>query len=94
VIRKYLEKHNMTITELNEKAGTGHSLFHSLVRDRHRLTSQVALRLGKVFNNDPKFWLDLQTNYDLLTDSQDFKETLEDTIEVLPAALLRSEEYA
>lgn len=34
-------------------------------RKRRDVTAQMALRLGKFFGEDPKFWLGIQMEYDL-----------------------------
>jgi addiction module HigA family antidote len=36
-----------------------------ILNGRRRVTAEVALRLGRYFGNDPQFWLELQSQYDL-----------------------------
>jgi addiction module HigA family antidote len=36
-----------------------------LVREQQPVTADTALRLAKVFNNSPEFWINLQTTHDL-----------------------------
>ena len=36
-----------------------------LVRGRRGVTADTALRLGRYFKTDPRFWLNLQAAYDL-----------------------------
>lgn len=36
-----------------------------LVRGATRVTADTALRLGRVFNTSPQFWMNLQTQHDL-----------------------------
>jgi antitoxin HigA-1 len=36
-----------------------------VVRGRRGITADTALRLARYFNTTPKFWLNLQTSYDL-----------------------------
>lgn len=38
-----------------------------IVNGRRRITTAMAWRLGKALNTTPEFWLNLQTDYDLLT---------------------------
>ncbi len=38
-----------------------------LVREAQPVTPDTALRLGKVFNTSPQFWMNLQTQHDLST---------------------------
>lgn len=36
-----------------------------LIRGRRGMTADTALRLGRYFKTDPRFWLNLQAAYDL-----------------------------
>lgn len=36
-----------------------------IVHERRAITSDTALRLARLFNTTPEFWLNLQTHYDL-----------------------------
>jgi addiction module HigA family antidote len=36
-----------------------------IVHERRGITTDTALRLGRYFKTSPKFWLNLQTRYDL-----------------------------
>lgn len=36
-----------------------------LVREQQPVTADTALRLGRVFNTSPEFWINLQTTHDL-----------------------------
>ena len=36
-----------------------------ILNGRRSITADTAIRLGRYFGNSPKFWLDLQSQYDL-----------------------------
>ncbi|MEI7663442.1 MAG: HigA family addiction module antitoxin [Bacteroidota bacterium] len=36
-----------------------------IIKGRRRITADTAIRFGCYFGNSPKFWLDLQNDYDL-----------------------------
>jgi len=36
-----------------------------ILNRRRRITADTALRFGRYFGNNPRFWLDLQSQYDL-----------------------------
>lgn len=38
---------------------------NDIVRERHSITPDTALRLARYFGTTPQFWLNLQTSYDL-----------------------------
>ena len=53
----------------------------------HRaITPDTALRLGRYFGNAPRFWLNLQTGYDLTTAEQKIGERIAIEVQVAPAA--------
>ncbi len=41
------------------------SRISELVHGRRPMTADTALRLGLFFNMDPRFWMNLQTEYDM-----------------------------
>ena len=47
-----------------------------IIRGNRRITADTALRLSRYFNNDPKFWMNLQDEYDLETESKKMKGIL------------------
>lgn len=61
--------------ELEELGVNGHELakrlklpfnrIYQILRGERSITASTALRLGKFFNVDPEFWLNLQRKYDL-----------------------------
>jgi antitoxin HigA-1 len=47
------------------KLGVTRQTLHSILAERAPVTPAMALRLGKLFGNGPKLWLNLQQAYDL-----------------------------
>jgi addiction module HigA family antidote len=47
-----------------------------IVRGRRSLTAETALRLGRHFGTGAKFWLDLQSAYDLALAERDLGELI------------------
>lgn len=45
------------------------SRVEELVRERRSVTSDTALRLAKVFDTSPEFWMNLQAQHDLSRDA-------------------------
>lgn len=48
-----------------------------IVRGQRDITADTALRLGRYFGTTAQFWINLQTNYDLLVADQRFHDDLE-----------------
>ncbi len=50
---------------------------NEIVHGKRAITADTALRLGRFFNMEAQFWINLQTHYDL----EVAQETLEDRLE-------------
>ena len=49
------------------RLGVPRTRIERLAREETAMTSDTALRLGKLFKTSAEFWMNLQTRYDLLT---------------------------
>jgi addiction module HigA family antidote len=56
---------------------------HEIVHGRRAITADTALRLARYFGTTPKFWTNMQANYDLEVARRALGASL-DRIEVLP----------
>jgi antitoxin HigA-1 len=56
------------------------------VNNRRRITADTALRLGLYFGNNPEFWMNLQTHYDLKMARRNLKPADEKRIKARKAA--------
>src|SRR5579871_2565895 len=57
-----------------------------IVRGRRSITADTALRLARYFNTTPKFWLNLQTAYDLAVASEATAREIERSVHPREAA--------
>ena len=64
LFEEFLKPMNMSINELTEALDLPLSLIKAIINGTLPITMDVALRLGKFYSMDPKFWLHLQTEYD------------------------------
>jgi addiction module HigA family antidote len=55
-----------------------------ILNAKRGISPQIALRLGRYFGNSPRFWLNLQTAYELAIAERDVGERV--TAEIDPAA--------
>lgn len=51
--------------EIARLLGISRQTLHSILTERAPVTTEMALRLGKLCGNGPELWLVLQTRYDL-----------------------------
>ena len=56
---------NISERKLAEHLNVSRMTINRLVNERQSISPSMALRLGKLFGNNPDFWLNLQNAYDL-----------------------------
>ena len=54
-----------------------------IVHGRRGITADTALRLARYFNSTPKFWMNLQTAYDLAVTAKDSAREIERAVRPL-----------
>ncbi len=62
---EYLAPLGLSATALARAIGVPANRVSDIIRGRRGLTADTAIRLGVFFGVDPRFWLNLQTAYDL-----------------------------
>jgi len=59
---------------------------NEIVHGKRAITADTALRLGRFFRNSPRFWLNLQTVYDLQVETDRIGSKLVRDVEILRRA--------
>jgi addiction module HigA family antidote len=52
----------------------------NILNGKRGITADTALRLGLYFNNNPQFWMNLQSQYDLAVVSNEFGESIRNEV--------------
>jgi antitoxin HigA-1 len=77
------------MTELLDEIHPGEILLEDFMKPMgitaRQLAADNALRLGLFFNMEPRFWLNLQTEYDMRMTTRDQLETIAPRIRVFRA---------
>jgi addiction module HigA family antidote len=60
-----LEKHGLNCNRLAKAINMSNAMVRLLVLDKSPVSIAAAFRLAKFFKTEPKYWLNLQTEYDL-----------------------------
>lgn len=81
----FLPDYCLTVKGLAESLGVSRQSVNELLRERHAVSPEMALRLARLFGNSPEFWLNAQRSVDLWTAAQSVKQDL-DRIKPLRAA--------
>ena len=65
LLKRELEARRLSANRLALDLGVPSSRITDILNGRRSITADTALRLGRYFGNSPRFWLDLQSQYDL-----------------------------
>ena len=81
----FMPDYGLTVAGLAESLGVSRQSVNELLRERRAVSPEMALRLARLFNNSPEFWLNAQRSVDLWTATQSIKKEV-DRIKPLDAA--------
>ena len=78
---EYLAPMGMSVHALSLRVPTTRLHMHEIVKERHSITPDTALRLARYFGTDAQSWLNLQLRYDLKIAEAELKERIEREVE-------------
>ena len=55
----------LSVTAAADKLGISRQTLHAILAETARVTPEMAVRIGKLCGNGPRFWLNMQNAYDL-----------------------------
>jgi addiction module HigA family antidote len=84
VLKSLLDKYQLNPTALARDIKLSQSAVRQIAIEKAKISVSIALRLAKYFGTPPKYWLDLQTAYDLAEAEKDAK--LSDVIKSISKA--------
>jgi len=65
LLEEFLQEFEISQNRLGREIGMSPRAINEIVHGKRSITANSALRLAKYFGTSPKFWLNLQTSYDL-----------------------------
>ena len=70
----FMPDYGLTVAGLADSLAVSRQSINELLRERRALSPEMALRLGRLFNNSPEFWLNAQRAVDLWVATQALKK--------------------
>ena len=67
---------DLSISETARRLRVSRQQLHRILACTHPITTEMALRIGKLAGNGPDLWLRMQQNYDLWQAEQSLKDEL------------------
>ncbi len=83
ILKRELAARNISATALALALRVPGNRISEIVAGKRAVTPDTALRLGAYFGNSPRFWLNLQTSFDLAQAERDVGERVR--AEVMPS---------
>ena len=70
----FVPDYGLTVSSLAASLGVSRQSINELLRERRAVSSEMALRLARLFGNSPEFWLNAQRTVDLWDAAQTIKK--------------------
>lgn len=83
LLKEYLEPLGVTQHRLAVASGVPPRRINKIVHGKRRVSADTALRLARYFGTSERFWLNLQSRYDIEVERDRLARTLDD---ILPLA--------
>jgi len=89
VLKDFVEKHGLNCNRLAKAVKMSNAMMRLLILDKSPISVNAAFRLAKFFKTEPKFWLELQMNYDIakVAGDKELAKTLSEIVEVASTSL-------
>jgi addiction module HigA family antidote len=82
VLKEELDARGLSAAALALKLRVAPQRIQEIVAGKRGISPETALRLGRFFQNEPEFWLSMQTTYDLAILRQELGARIDSEVEV------------
>jgi addiction module HigA family antidote len=86
-LRELLDELSLSQYRLARELGVPAMRINHLVKGRRPLTAELALRLGRYFGQSPRYWMNLQSRYDMDVAEDSLSERVAREVRPLKAAV-------
>lgn len=80
VLRRELVARELSANQLALALSVPSGRIVNIMNGKRGVTADTALRLGRYFGNNPQFWMNLQSQYDLAVASNEYGETIKNEV--------------
>jgi addiction module HigA family antidote len=75
ILQKYIDDYQTNPFALSKSLGVAYQTVTFILKEKSKISPQMALRLAKHYGNTPEYWLDIQAQADIAELSADKKFT-------------------
>ena len=83
LLEEFLEPLGVSPVKLAQDIGVTPRRINDILKGRQPITAEIALRLSRYFGLSERFWLNLQSRYDIEVEKDRLAGRLEDEVRVL-----------
>ncbi len=83
ILRRELKARELSANALALALRTPSGRITDILNEKRAVSTETAMRLGRYFRQSPRFWLNLQSNFDLAVAEERIGPALD--VEVIPA---------
>lgn len=80
VLRRELVARELSANQLALALSVPSGRIVDIMNGKRGITADTALRLGRYFGNNPQFWMNLQSQYDLAVASNEYGEAIKSEV--------------
>jgi len=80
VLRRELAARELSANQLALALSVPSGRIVDIMNGKRGITADTALRLGRYFGNNPQFWMNLQSQYDLAVASSEYGEIIKNEV--------------
>jgi len=84
LLEDFLKPMQLSQYRLARSIGVPPRRINEIVHGKRGITADTALRLGRFFQMEEQFWMNLQSRYDLETTRENLADRLENEVEMHP----------
>ena len=82
LLEDFLKPMNISQYYVAKSIGVPPRRINEIVHGKRAITADTALRLGRFFNMEAQFWMNLQSRYDLEVAKENLSERLEKEVQI------------
>lgn len=80
VLKRELAARELSANQLALALSVPSGRIVDILNGKRGITADTALRLGRYFGNNPQFWMNLQSQYELAVASNEYGETIKNEV--------------
>ena len=78
LLEDFLKPMNISQYYVAQSIGVPSRRINEIVHGKRAITADTALRLGRFFNMEAQFWMNLQSRYDLIVTQENLSDQLDE----------------